>query len=515
VRALLDDAVARVGAVANPLPTLSLIAHQEALLEPFLVWARAIGLGATLPRRTAELVALRTAFLCRSFFEWHEHSGYARAYGLTADEIAAVATGPDAPGWDEADRAALRAADDLHAQATVSDATWAALVAHFAPADIVELVLVAGQYRMLSGLANAAGVDEAGDVVPEVAVAPEGEAPAGDTPAGDTPAGDTPAGDTPAGAARAGLAPAGDARDGAAPDWHRPEQGADELLGLRDAVAIVTGGSRSIGRGCALLLARAGCHVVIADLLDGSGAVAEIEALGRQALYVQGDMRVLDDVQRVVDATVGRFGRLDVAVNTVGSTKGPKPFLDIALAEWDEVVAQNLTTTVLSVQAEALAMIGLGSAGRIINIASLSGIVGAPNAAGYGAANAGVVHVTRSAALELAPYGIRVNCIVPGTHYTEAVHEALARDPQIAEWVRQTAEACPLGRIGEVWETAGVAVFLASRLSSFVTGDAVVSDGGTLHTTARPPIGMASEADAVRRLRARHPGAGGATSSAP
>ncbi|HVM67167.1 MAG TPA: SDR family oxidoreductase, partial [Acidimicrobiales bacterium] len=410
VRGLLDDAVARVGAVANPLPTLSLIARQEALLEPFLVWARAIGLGATLPRRAAELVALRTAFLCGSFFEWHEHSAYARAYGLTAEEVAAVADGPAARGWDEADRAVLRAADELHADATVSDATWALLSAQFAPADIVELIMVAGQYRMLSGLANAAGVDEPGSALPA---------------------------------------------------GHRPARGDDELLGLRDAVAIVTGGSRSIGRGCAVLLARAGCHVVIADLVDGHEAVAEIEALGRDALYVHGDMRMKDAVQRVVDATVERFGRLDVAVNTVGSTKGPKPFLDIDLDEWDHVVAQNLTTTVLSMQAEALAMIRLGTPGRIINIASLSGVVAAPNAAGYGAANAGVIHVTRSAALELARYGIRVNCIVPGTHYTEAVHEALGRDPQIAEWVRQTGEACPLGRIGEVWETAGVAVFLA------------------------------------------------------
>jgi NAD(P)-dependent dehydrogenase (short-subunit alcohol dehydrogenase family) len=275
----------------------------------------------------------------------------------------------------------------------------------------------------------------------------------------------------------------------------------EELLGLRDGVAIVTGGARSIGRGCALALARAGCHIVVADLVDGAGTVAEVEALHRQAMYVPGDMRSKDDVQRLVSTTVERFGRLDVAVNTVGSTKGPKPFLDIDLGEWDEVVAQNLTTTVLCIQAESLAMIGLGSKGRIINIASLSGLVGAPNAAGYGAANAGVVHVTRSAALELARYGIRVNCIVPGTHYTEAVREAQARDPQIAEWVRQTGDACPLGRIGEVWETAGVAVFLASRLSSFVTGEEIVSDGGVLHTTARPPIGMATEAEAVRRLR--------------
>jgi NAD(P)-dependent dehydrogenase (short-subunit alcohol dehydrogenase family)/alkylhydroperoxidase family enzyme len=451
VRALLDDAVARVGAVANPLPTLTLIAHQEALLEPFLVWARAIGLGATLSRRTSELVALRTAHLCGSGFEWHEHSNYARAYGISDEEIAAIASGPDAPRWDGADRAALQAADDLHWTATVSDTTWAALTAHFSTADVVELVLTAGQYRLLSGLANAAGVVEGADSLPE-------------------------------------------RRDTAAT--------VDELLGLRDAVALVTGGARSIGRGCALLLARAGCHVVVADLADATGTVQEIEAMGRHAVYVPGNMRSKDDVQRVVSTAIDRFGRLDVAVNTVGSTKGPKPFLDIELGEWDDVVAQNLTTTVLCMQAEALAMIKLGAQGRIINVASLSGVVGAPNAAGYGAANAGVIHVTRSAALELARYGIRVNCIVPGTHYTEAVHEAQERDPNIAEWVRQTGDACPLGRIGEVWETAGVAVFLASRLSSFVTGEEIVSDGGTLHTTARPPIGMAAEAEAVQRLRA-------------
>ncbi|HZQ56515.1 MAG TPA: SDR family oxidoreductase [Acidimicrobiales bacterium] len=481
VRALLDDAVARVGAVANPLPTLTLIAHQEPLLEPFLVWARAIGLGATLSRRTNEIVALRTSLLCGSGFEWHEHCNYARAYGMSEDEIAAIAEGPGAAIWGPADRAALQAADDLHRTATVSDATWAALAAHFSTAEVVELVLVAGQYRLLSGLANTAGVVEGADSLPDARSAPEG---AGTSPAR-------------AGAeAGAGTSPARAGADaGAGPG------GADALLGLRDAVALVTGGSRSIGRGCAVLLARAGCHVVIADRADGAGVVEEVERLGRGAVYVEGDMRSKADVQRAVDAAVGRFGRLDVAVNTVGSTKGPKPFLDIDLDEWDDVVAQNLTTTMLCMQAEALAMVRLGTPGRIINVASLSGVAGAPNAAGYGAANAGVIHVTRSAALELARYGIRVNCIVPGTHYTEAVHEAQARDPQIAEWVRQTGEACPLGRIGEVWETAGVAVFLASTLSSFVTGEEIVSDGGTLHTTARPPIGMAAEADAVRRLR--------------
>ncbi len=274
----------------------------------------------------------------------------------------------------------------------------------------------------------------------------------------------------------------------------------DELLGLRDAVAVVTGGTQSIGRGCAVALARAGCHIVIADLVDGSDAVREIHALGRDAIFHRTDARSKVSIEEMVAAAIAHFGRLDVAVNTVGSTKGPKPFLDIEVEEWDDVVSQNLSTTMLCTQVEALAMIKLGIAGRIINISSLSGLVAAPNAAGYGAANAGVVHVTRSAALELGRYGIRVNCIVPGTHRTEAVVKAVAENPQIAEWIRVVGASTPLGRIGDVAETSGVAVFLASNLSAYVTGQEIVSDGGVQHTTSRPPMGMDAEAEAVRKL---------------
>src|SRR3954452_16798251 len=108
VAALLNDAVERTGE-ANPLPTLTLIAHQEALLEPFLVWARALGLGATLSRRAAELVALRTSYLCSSVFEWREHRLYALWSGLTEDEVDSIANGPDAPSWASADRVCLQA----------------------------------------------------------------------------------------------------------------------------------------------------------------------------------------------------------------------------------------------------------------------------------------------------------------------------------------------------------------------------------------------------------------------
>lgn len=280
----------------------------------------------------------------------------------------------------------------------------------------------------------------------------------------------------------------------------------DELLGLRDAVAIVTGGAQSIGRGCAVALARAGCHVMIADLADGSDAVREIHAFGRDAIFHRTDARTKTSVEEMVATTTAYFGRLDVAVNTVGSTKGPQPFLDIELDDWDDVVTQNLSTAMLCTQVEALAMIEQGSGGSIINVSSLSGLVAAPNAAGYGAANAGVVHLTRSAALELGRYGIRVNCVVPGTHRTEAVVKAEAANPQIAEWIRVVGASTPLGRLGDVAETSGVAVFLASRLSAYVTGQEIVSDGGVQHTTSRPPMGMDAEAEAVHALRRRPAG---------
>ncbi|MFA5884170.1 MAG: SDR family oxidoreductase [Acidimicrobiia bacterium] len=478
VRSVLEAALANVqrtigdgdgdggGAPAgDPLPTLSLIAHQHQLLAPFLGWSAALALTGRLPRADAELVALRTAWICRSLFEWREHRNWGRAGGLTDAQIDAIADGPDAPGWTPRQRALLRAADELHAAATILPATWTALSEHLDAGELVEVVLVSGQYRMLSTLVNAAGTDGA----------------LGPPPATDGPA----------------LQLAGAAAD--APwlgSWTAP----DDLLALRDAVALVTGGARSIGRGCALELARAGAHVVVADLADASGTADEIRALGRRSLALRADMRSRDAVDAMVATVVREFGRLDVAVNTVGSTKGPKPLLDITTDEWDDVVEQNLSTTLLCVQAEARALIRQGRGGRIVNVSSLSGVVAAPNAAGYGAANAAVGHLTRSAALELARYGIRVNCIVPGTHRTETVQQALESDPAVGEWIRVVEGSTPLGSLGSTREAGGVAVFLASALSGYVTGQEIVTDGGMMHTTARPPMGGA-EAGAARAAR--------------
>jgi NAD(P)-dependent dehydrogenase (short-subunit alcohol dehydrogenase family) len=274
----------------------------------------------------------------------------------------------------------------------------------------------------------------------------------------------------------------------------RPD-GPAELLGLTDAVALVTGGGGGIPKATALALAKAGADVAVVDIGAeyAQQTVKEIEALGRRAVAIRADVRRPDDVRAMVESARAELGPISVAVNGVGSLGGatPKSFLDYTLEEWSGPIELNLTSAMLCTQAEAVAMVRDGVRGAIVNFASTSGVTAAPSIAHYGAANAGVIHLTTSAALELAPYGIRVNCVVPGTHAIDRSgrETATSSRPGQAEFMRRAAEATPMGRLGSAEDTAGVAVFLASSLSSYMTGHAVVSDGGILHTTRRPPVG--------------------------
>lgn len=270
---------------------------------------------------------------------------------------------------------------------------------------------------------------------------------------------------------------------------------AAELFGLTDAVALVTGGAGGIPKATAIALAKAGAHVAVVDIADEFTAqtVKEIEALGRRAIALHADVRRPEDVREMVEATCNELGPISVAVNGVGSLGAatPKSFLDFTIDDWNGPIELNLTSTMLCMQAETVAMIRDGIAGRIVNFGSTSGVTAAPSVSHYGAANAAVIHLTKSAALELAPYGIRVNCVVPGTHDIDRTgrQTPTSRRPEQAEFMRRAAEATPQKRLGLAEETAGVALFLASNLSSYMTGHAVLSDGGITHTTARPPVG--------------------------
>lgn len=264
-----------------------------------------------------------------------------------------------------------------------------------------------------------------------------------------------------------------------------------DLLGLLDQVALVTGGATGVGRGSALQLARAGCHMAIVDIDEEAGvrAVQEICAIDRKAIFIRADVRRQDEVKAMVARVYAELGGLDVVVNNVGNPLTYGLVLDFTEEQWDAVFALDLKTTLLCSQATAVSMIERGVKGRIINVSSTSGVVSAPSIAAYGAAKAGVIHLTKTMALELAPYGIRVNCLVPGTHVTGQIQATLDSEGSMAGFLRASAAATPLQRLGGVFETGGVTVFLASSLSSYMTGQAVISDGGISLTTNRPSVG--------------------------
>lgn len=264
-----------------------------------------------------------------------------------------------------------------------------------------------------------------------------------------------------------------------------------DLLGLEDQVALVTGGGAGVGRGISLQLARAGCHVAIADLDEEAAkrTAQEVRTLGRKAISLRVDVRKQDETKAMVARTCAELGGLDVGVNNVGHPVAFNSVLDFTEEQWDAANALNIKATLFCAQAEAISMIERGVAGRIINVASTSGITGAPSICAYGAAKAGVIHLSKTMALELAPYDIRINCLVPGTHLTEAIRNTLESGGPQAAFLEAAARGTPMGRLGEPMETGGVAVFLASRLSAYMTGQFVVSDGGISITTNRPPVG--------------------------
>ncbi|MDX2676706.1 SDR family NAD(P)-dependent oxidoreductase [Streptomyces sp. NY05-11A] len=277
-----------------------------------------------------------------------------------------------------------------------------------------------------------------------------------------------------------------------------------DLLGLADRTALVTGAGNGIARATALLLADAGCDVAVVDRDPAAAArtVTEVTAKGRKAVAIPADITEPTTPVAMVEQATAALGPISVAVNVVGGTAGVnKSFLDLTLDDFHRPLVLNLDSTFLSVQAEAIAMVRAGLRGTIVNVGSTSGVTGAPNLAAYGAANAGVIHFTKTAALELAPYGIRVNCLVPGTHWTVGTR-AHMNNPEapasVREFFTKSAAATPLGDLGEPGQTAGVALFLASDLSSYMTGNSVISDGGILHTTARPAFGGGTAPEAIR-----------------
>lgn len=250
---------------------------------------------------------------------------------------------------------------------------------------------------------------------------------------------------------------------------------------LTDKVAIVTGGDSGIGHAIVLELAAQGAAVTINFHKDEAAAAATlqaVEAVGGRGQTVQGDVSSVADIQRLVDATVQAFGRLDVMVNNAGMETRTS-VLDTTERQFDMVIGVDLKSAFFGVQMAARQMIAQGGGGRIINISSIHEDWPMPGNAPYCAAKGGVRMLTRTAGVELAPHGITVVGVAPGAVHTPIDAETLA-DPTARA---RLESAIPLGRVAEPEEIARLVAFLASDQASYSTATTFVADGGMMQAS--------------------------------
>jgi NAD(P)-dependent dehydrogenase (short-subunit alcohol dehydrogenase family) len=270
---------------------------------------------------------------------------------------------------------------------------------------------------------------------------------------------------------------------------------------LQGRAAIVTGAGQGLGRAIAERLAGEGATVAIADLREDSAAqvAAQIGAAGGRALALRTDVTQARDVAAMVRHTLSELGRLDILVNNAGVV--PKVFSVVELPEeeWVRMLAVNLTSVFLCCREVARHFV-TQERGCIVNVSSINGINPSVLVAGYNAAKAGVISLTKTLALELAAYGVRVNAVCPGPVYTAFNRDLMAQRAAflgigLEDMVEQVRRVVPLGRWGEPEDTAAAVAFLVSDDAAFITGESLAVAGG-----------MAGAVGATRRLKASGPG---------
>jgi 3-oxoacyl-[acyl-carrier protein] reductase len=245
---------------------------------------------------------------------------------------------------------------------------------------------------------------------------------------------------------------------------------------LKDKVALITGGARGIGRSIALTFAKEGADIAVADvnLEEAQNAAKDIEAMGRKSLALLMDVTDYTKVEEGINKILDKFGKVDILVNNAGITKD-NLMLRMSQIEWDAVINVNLKGTFNCIKAVSRPMIKQRQ-GRIINIASIIGIIGNPGQANYSASKAGIIALTKTAAKELSSRNINVNAVAPGFIQTEMT----AKIPE--DLKQKMMQAIPLNKFGDPEDVAGVCLFLASEESSYITGQTIVVDGGMVMT---------------------------------
>ncbi len=246
---------------------------------------------------------------------------------------------------------------------------------------------------------------------------------------------------------------------------------------LRGQTVVITGGAKGIGYSTALAFARQGARVALLDMdaaaLEAAVAGLAATAPGAQAMAVQASVTDADAVERAFAQVAETWGGIDVLVNNAGISAN-KPTLEVTVDEWRRAVDINLTGVFLCAQAAGRRMVPAGS-GSIINLASMYGVVAAPDRAAYCATKGAVVLLTETLAVEWGPAGVRVNALAPGYVETDLVRDLAARGRLDPERLKQRT---PLRRMAQPAEMADLAVFLASRQAAYITGHTLVADGG-------------------------------------
>jgi NAD(P)-dependent dehydrogenase (short-subunit alcohol dehydrogenase family) len=247
---------------------------------------------------------------------------------------------------------------------------------------------------------------------------------------------------------------------------------------LANKVSLITGGTTGIGRDAAILFAKEGAKVVFSGRreVQGKETLDLVRATGGEGLFVKSDVSRSADVESLVQKTVEKYGRLDVAFNNAGIEGKWAPLVEQTEEDWDQVQTINLKGVWLSMKYELRQMLKQGGAGSIVNMSSVAGVIGAAGAGVYVASKHGVLGLTKTAALENAAHGIRVNAVCPAVIETDMADRVFG-DPAVN---RKMVSLHPLGRFGKPMEVAEAVLWLCSDRSSFTTGQCLGVDGGLL-----------------------------------